>query len=465
MAVRVSKGSSRTRSRVALLAVAGVVAATAWHSAWAVGAAPPVLVTQVSVDPVVSAGEAWTATNPKNPKQVVVIWLGTTGDLAHPGALFTGYCGVGRSTDGGRTWKLSKLPLATTTNSGSIRELQPAARRFPICGDPMAGVGPDGTLYGAAVQLGAPTSFVQSVTSSDFGAHWTAPVQMFGAKQTASSFSSLGAAKRVAIGAGRGFMAVDPITGEISVQSQEDGAVEGRWLTVSSDRGKTWSTPRPLDPEVQSATAGAHSAAGGTIAVAYVVNPSSPNYVTSTKHAVTCAATCTVFETTTNHGNTWSRHVIKGIQGSSRSYVAADPAHLGRFAVLASTGSGIYDIWLTNDRGVSWKKTKTISAGAGEGLSKPWISYSPTGALGVVWRTQRSSGSTDVLAMVSRNGGTSFSRVVTMDTNIPAEQQVTPGDDCACNLHLDATTLSSTWTSWRTGQRQMYYGKFVYTNL
>jgi hypothetical protein len=264
---------------------------------------------------------------------------------------------------------------------------------------------------------------------------------------------------------GRGFMAVDPITGEVSVQSQEDGAVEGRWITVSSDHGKTWSTPRPLDPDVQSSTAGPQSAAGGTIGVAYVVSRTSPAYLTSVRPAVTCGSTCTVFETTSNQGKTWSRHVIKGIQGSSRPSVAADPSHLGRFAVLVSTQAGNYDIWLTQDRGVTWKKTRTINAGTGNALSKPWLSYSPTGTLGVVWRTKHASGLTDVQAVVSRDGGTSFSQVVVLAAGIPTEQQVTPGDDCACNLHLDATTLSATWTSWRTGQRQMYYGRFDYTTL
>src|SRR2546423_3381713 len=184
MAVGAWRNGVLSRFRLAL-GVGALLAAGAWQGAWGSGTAsqPSVLVSQVSTDPVVSAGEAWTVTNPTHPNQVVVIWLGTTGDISHPEALFSGYCGVGRSTDGGRTWQRSKLPLATATTGGTTGELQPAGRRLPICGDPMAGVGPDGTLYGAAVQLGSP-SWTQGVTSTDFGAHWTAPYQVFGVNKT-----------------------------------------------------------------------------------------------------------------------------------------------------------------------------------------------------------------------------------------------------------------------------------------
>jgi hypothetical protein len=460
-----------TRRRVVLQAVAAVAIGAAWQAAWG-GTTPPlptVLVSQVSNDPQVAAGEAWVAANPRNPSQVVVIWLGTTGDPNHLAAMLAGYCGVGRSTNGGQTWKISKLPLATTTGKHEVGELRPAGREYPICGDPMAGVGPDGTLYGAAVQLAAP-SWTQGVTSSDFGAHWSAPYQVFGVHQTASALQSFVDARRPAEGSGRGFMAVDPITGEVSIQSQEDGAAEGRWITTSRDRGKTWSAPRPLDPDVQSATAGPQSAAGGTIAVAYKVDPTSPNYLTRLKPAVKCSSACTVFETSTDRGATWTRHVVKAAGGGAGPAVAADPSHPGkRFAMLVGAGFGLGSakpqLLITNDGGATWTKTKTLTPAAGDSLSKLWISYSPTGTLGMVWRTTHSSGLTDVQASVSRDGGTTFSRVVTLAKGLPSASAVGPGDDCACNLYLDATTFSATWTSAVTGQREMYYGRFNYTGL
>ena len=458
---------------VALTVTALVLAAPALQSAGATAEPPRVLVSQVSTDPEVSAGEAWVTTNPRNPSQVIVIWLGTTGDITRPEAFLSSYCGVGRSTDGGRTWQRSKLPLTTTTGAGAAPEAQPAGRMFPVCGDPMTGVGPDGTLYGAAVQLGS-TSFTQSVTSFDFGAHWSAPVQVFGVQQTqAATVANLGSAKTIAIGEGRGFMAVDAVTGEISMHSQEDGAAEGRWLSVSSDRGATWSVPRPLDPDVQSKSAGALSAAAGTIAVAYVVDPTSPTYLSSTHPAVTCATACTVFETTTDRGVTWARHVMShgggtgaGIGPGHVSLVAADPIHRGRFAVLLwSTDGRSLQLWRTDNRGVSWRMTKLATATEGDTLAMPGMAYSPTGTLGVVWRRQHSAGPTDVLARVSPDGGTSFSAPVTLAKDIPPDTQVTPGDDCACNLHLDTHTLAATWTATVSRQRQVFLGRFDYTHL
>jgi hypothetical protein len=65
--------------------------------------------------------------------------------------------------------------------------------------------------------------------------------------------------------------------------------------------------------------------------------------------------------------------------------------------------------------------------------------------------------------MVSRGGALSDN--VPLATGIRAADTGLPGDDCACNLHLDATTLSATWSDSRSGQRQIWYGRFDYTRL
>ena len=454
------------------------LATTAW--AWGVdvqgapatrGAAmspPPVLVSQVTTDPDVASGEAWVVTDPRDPQEVAVVWLATR-DATDPTKLAngSGYCGMARSSDGGRTWSSTKqLPFRLTTAGGPISDVQSNTGTVPICGDPVAGVGPDGTLYAAAAMVGSP-SWTQGITSVDHGWSWTEPKEIFGVDQLAAAAIGNPGHKTPAIGMGRAYMAVDPVTGEISVHSQEDAGVEGRFISVSSDHGATWSTPRPLDPDIQSSSAGAHSAAGGTIAVAYVVDPSSATYRASPSPAVTCAATCTVFETTADHGATWSRHVmpVQGVPGSK--IVAADPSHPGRFAVLLTTNSGRnIEVWVTDDIGNNWTRTNVLTAAAGESLIKPWVAYSPNGTLGAVWRTQYPDGSTNVSAITSRDGGTSFSEVVPLTTTrVPPDTGVGPGDDCACNVHLDATTLSATWANRRSGQRQIYFGRFDYTTL
>jgi len=382
-------------------------------------------------------------------------------DSGNPANLLSasGYCGVGLSTDGGKTWSMQPLPVDEAVSPMAVDRTDDA----PICGDPVAGVGPDGTFYAAAAAVGSP-SWTQGLTSTDHGVSWHSPTEVFGAARMVEAVPANPGHRTPAIAMGRGWMAVDQNTGEVSINSQEDGGVEGRWLAVSSDHGQTWSTPRPLDPDIQSSSAGAHGAAHGTIAVTYVVDPTSPNYLTSPTPAVTCTQVCTVFETTSDKGVTWVRHVMPVEGEPGRKFVAADPSTPGRFAVLLTSNSDKnMDVWVTPDSGTTWTR-KAFTVTAGESFGKPDIAYSPTGALGIVWRTPR-GGAIDVLAAVARDGGTTFSNEVTMKSGIPAGGTPLPGDDCACNLHLDATTLSATWADASTGQRQMYYGRFDYTTL
>jgi len=462
------------RARRQVVAAALAATAIAWgagvgaRTARGATGQPDVLVSQVSVDPQVAAGEAWVVTDPTDPQRVVVIWLGTR-DTSNPANLLTakGYCGVAVSTDGGKTWPSRQpLPFNSTVSPAPM----PRTDDAPICGDPVAGVGPDGTLYAAAANVGSP-SWTQGLTSTDRGVSWNAPTEVFGANQMVNAALANPGHRTPAIAMGRAWLSVDPINGDVSINSQEDGGVEGRWLAVSSDHGKTWSTPRPLDPDIQSSSAGPHSAAGGTIGVAYSVDTTSPQYLASPTPAITCPTgrtTCVVFETTTDKGVTWTRHVMPftGVpSGFGSKMVAADPSHLGRFSVLFTTNSGAnLEIWRTDDSGATWGPPTVLTAGAGGSFTKPWLAYSPTGALGVVWRTPNGS-TLDVRAAVSKDAGATFSAPVVLKSGIPAGGTPLPGDDCACNLHLDATTLSATWTDTSTGQRQLYYGRFDYTML
>ena len=445
------------------LASAGVVQATGDDVA-----APVVETSQVSIDPNVQAGEAWVVTHPDDPNKVAVMWLGTrsTGDVTK----FSneGYCGIATSTDGGKTWTRGKLPFVESVEPA----VQDVPTMIPICGDPVSGVAKDPetgevTLHAAAAMVGSP-SFTQGLASHDWGATWQPATEMFGARQTAAGMAATPGHRTVSVSMGRGFMAVDPITGEISMHSQEDGGVEGRFLTVSDDQGKTWSPPRPIDPDIQSRAAGAHSAAGGTIALVYRVDPTSPFYLTSPEPAVECPTACTVFASTTDKGATWDRRVIeempdRGFVLFGGGITAADPTDLDRFAVLVTNGANL-EVWLTEDHGDTWANTETITAPNGS-PSKPWIAFGPDGALGVTWRNPNPAGGNDVYAAVSRDGGQSFSDSVALATAVPQPTSVGPGDDCACNLHLDGRYLSATWSGLAEAQRQMYYGRFDYTTL
>ena len=455
-----------TRRRSLVVLTLAVVTA-AWASAFVVEAAPsapPVLVSQVSNDPDVAAGEAWVATDPLDPQTVMVVWLGTR-DINDPAWIMTpGYCGVAVSGDGGRTWSRKELPFGEATSPRQVSRTD----ELPICGDPVAGVGPHGELYAAAANVGSP-SFTQSVTSFDHGWSWTRPTEVFGASHTTMGVIANAPHPTPSLSMGRAYLTVDPIKGDIAIHSQEDGGAEARFLSVSSDRGATWSTPRPIDPELQSRTAGPPSAAFGKIGLVYTVDMTSPSYAGAPSPSIKCQqgqTTCAVFATTTDKGVTWTRRVMKVgdvPDGFSGAITAADPSRPDRFAVLLTTKSGAaMAVWVTEDGGRTWQERSTFAPPRGT-FSKQWIAYGPTGALGVVWRTPNTNGGADVTAAVSRDGGGTF-KTVPLATGVPTGGLFI-GDDCACNLHLDATTLSATWTEFRSNQRQMFYGRFDWRKL
>ena len=397
--------------------------------------AEEVILTRVSNDVAegVAAGEAWIVADPHDPQTVVVIWLATNTNT--PPSVGTSYCGIGRSTDGGRTWSIRKAPYQDQT----------APRTVPICGDPAGGVLSDGAIVFSAIELGSPTDFVQSITSFDGGQTWSTPSAPFGPEPALAS--ALANQTVPDLGPGRQFMAVDPITGEISIQSQVDAPTTGRQITVSTDRGFHWSTPR----NVGSTSLGPIGAAYGIVAGVYT------------------SGSDRIFETSTDHGATWVRNVMPVGTGTGGGTTAADPTARGRFAVLLTRGSNTLEVWITTDAGrtaAHWTQAKVFTAASGDTFAHPWIAYSPNGALGVRWRSRHSDGSFDVDAAVSRNGGTTWGNPVRLTGArgpSPSSGPALPGDDCACNLHLTNTRLLTTWGDTTTGNRELWFGSFDYT--
>jgi len=146
--------------------------------------------------------------------------------------------------------------------------------------------------------------------------------------------------------------------------------------------------------------------------------------------------------------------------------IAADPSTTGRFAVLVPTSPSRLEIWITRDTGAHWQRTRTINARGGDTLSKPWVSFGPTGALGVVWREEHADSSYDVYADVSADRGTTFGGGVNLTAQSAPPDVVpgAPGDDCACNLYLTSRYLYTTWGDSRTGQRQLWFARYRWRN-
>src|SRR5207249_6427503 len=116
--------------------------------------------------------------------------------------------------------------------------------------------------------------------------------------------------------------------------------------------------------------------------------------------------------------------------------------------------------------------------------SYPWMNYSPTGVLGLMWRTVQApltpppapSGPSapgagagrltfgqaqpmpyNVWAMISRDGGTTFSAPLRVSAaNSPAGAPGASGDDYS-HIVLDRAYAYVAWPDWRPGERQGFF--------
>jgi hypothetical protein len=344
--------------------------------------------TQLNItnDPTQRYGEPEVAVNPTNPNNLVYfvmsnrttyaceasgISLCAPGDfiLAQP----LGFWAVPGwysnklfvSFDRGRSWQQESFPTI------------PAFRGFPGEGtdhsdlltrpDPMVTVTADGTFYigwdaihtcvpGTGGCVGTVDAGIAVSKSPDGGRTWSTPVL-------------------TGTGVDRPWMTTDLST----------GTVYDRWV-VSSPDGVNWTAPHELGGGGFSGAGGATiSAAGGELTAGFRATTSAA----CSFFLGNAAAPCTVFETSKDSGATWSRHPVPAPANSTGSVlVAADPAQAGTFtvAVLDSTSS-TFQVFVTHDNGNSWSGPATLTDNPNTIKFKTWINYSPTGVLGLAWRS------------------------------------------------------------------------------
>jgi hypothetical protein len=424
------------------------------------------------------AGEPELAINPRNSKNLVMVWPEelATGQYRNPVtgrfdtlAAMTGSandphasrCGLAVSRDGGVTWRRSVLPITTPQST--------------LCSDAVVAAGPDGTFYAGAISYHQPKGqndglAVVVISSSDGGRTWTRPVDAIGNRGRDSERYEPGSNPESGCTCDRPWIAVEQTTGTVLVSGQADSVNNSSktevWVTASHDHGRHFGTVYPIDgPDLPEYGVGVITTAPGVLAAVYVGSPPSES-----THAL-------VFETSRDEGRSWRRHVVDswiqtGVDAGNLVAginVAADPDHAGRYTALVAGTTGV-SVYRTSDDGKNWSGPVSVPVGT----YHPWLAESPHGVVGVMGRHRYPDNSQDVLASFSSDGGAHFTSPITVNhQRAPARP---PDVDTLISIYDDVSWITLTdryayvaWGDWRStaknrnGELNAWVARMSYT--
>jgi hypothetical protein len=448
---------------VALLAVFAVTPGSA--SGKPAPGAHPKLETDLSGnDNRSTIGEPEIALNPRNPNNLFVDWTTFAyppGTNAPPQA---DACGGLSSMDRGQSWQPAPVPLGN------------------VCADAVATFGPDGTLYAGGIVVGGLTNvpcgtpasikfagmciLVQAsdtlVRSTDSGKTWSAPVKAMGAASQGPFPFAPGSGNPMQT-FDRPWVDVDQSTGTVYV-SGANIADHERFVTASTNGGQSFGTIYAVDsPTYPSGglPSGTIAAANGVVAVAY----------TAAK-APGAKCPCTIFETSADHGATFTRHIVPLHHAATtpRAFVAADTGRKGRFALAVLDATGTENqVYLTDNSGTTWHGPTQVAEGPANPRFKPWLSFGSSGQLALVWRTRYRRGAYDVWAATGRagQGGAVFSapvRVSSVAAPYPPLSKGGGGDDFSF-IAADQQYVHVGWGDSRNGPTQLWYARIPLSNF
>lgn len=441
------------------------------------------------------SGEPEIAVNPRNPSNLVVAHM-------H---------GVSYSDDGGRTWHPASFP-----ESG---------------GDPAVASDGSGRFYAAYI---AEQDGIRVFVSRDGGKTWMGAgdplngpdLPLAPGSMQVNSEGPVYMGPWAIVACDREFLTVDRSTATLYASCADHGDASGgesgstgpwelsflacrangfsssiltycgrRYVSVSHDHGKTWSGWFPEDSAdypagYTGAFAGIPTAARGVLATAYVAG----------RAAGGSCSPCAVFETSTDAGRDWSRHVMPGAQPSLYSfspsnplgpnsagqhigndsqnvwfepYVAADPSRPGHYAVMLLDKDRTHLlVFVTSDSGATWRGPASLGGGEPGFRDKPAIAFAPDRALGVTWKSayQDRGYSFDVWAAVAPRGDTRFRPPVRLN------DATSPAQPCGVGMHGEAYTcdeldwtvmddrnLNSVWGDGRGGENP-WFGRYTYAS-
>jgi hypothetical protein len=245
------------------------------------------------------------------------------------------------------------------------------------------------------------------------------------------------------------------------------GTISDRWL-VSSKDGVHWSKPQRMggtDATAQFMGEGFWMVAShGVLATAF-----GSSNAAACKYFVGSDAPCTVFQTTSDAGVTWQRHRVPttsdiqsgGLLGTIVQ-VTGNKRRPGHFTVaVMDAKAGKFRVYRTADAGKTWSGPTELTEDATKPHFKASMSSSPSGVVGLMWRTTQPGGGYNIWAAISDDEGATFTEPlqVSHGTSPPNEPSVMGNfTDDLSDITLDDRAAFIGWGDWRPGDRSGYLG-------
>jgi hypothetical protein len=490
------------------------------------GVAQPAGTVEVDVmNEAVRGGEPEVAIDPMNPQTLLLghtVVANNFGNDSFKAGFVPHGGGLQASSDGGSTWTADATPpLSLTEGPNAFLEFlgHTGAAGFTSkngAGDPIEASGPDGSMYIGGVVVGpvntnGPVRFADDDNPGgnppaddtlgfevDQGAiavaRSTDGGKTFGPSSgVLSDLDLLGMVQRgmhPSLGGfgvnpfDRPWISVDQSTGDVYVSTT---AHPERYVAVSHDHAATWGPVEALDCDPVSpptsaddVTCGAYpETGGGSIAAAQGVLGA--GYIAGAAPGHTCP--CAVFETSTDAGAHWNRHVVADhLADGANIFIAADSFNKGRFAVLVLPGftapgglAGLVGrntpqgvaIVTTANSGATWSFPWLLGDQPGAHITnRPWIAYTsvqdgtgPTGVLAVLWRNAYPPynpgsalvpGTQNVFAAISRDNGATFGAPVQLNSTLspPPDPKQFAEDDVSWVV-VTTRYVYGAWGDWR----------------
>ncbi|MBN1654002.1 MAG: exo-alpha-sialidase [Deltaproteobacteria bacterium] len=258
------------------------------------------------------------------------------------------------------------------------------------------------------------------------------------------------------------------------------GTIADRWISSTKD-GETWTDPQPLGgSNGASHMVSGHSsvaAAHGIMATLFLsYNQASCSFFVGSG----ATAPCTVFQTSTDAGATWSRHRVPTPAGFAPQalnvLLAADSSTKGLFTVALLKDSGSHFlVYRTPDCGETWGEPVEVTEDMNKTHFAPFVAKSPNGDFGLMWRTYEPNPANpmasppfipySVWAVVSHDGGATFSQPLRVSKdnspsppNDPNDYFAFIGDHGPSGMAMDGDGgVYVVWADWTPGERAIFF--------